>query len=159
MPIYVGFLSELLYEGATYEDCSGFAFHEVQTEADITAALSAMISQGTDFIKSTLSYSERLDEGYREGLDPDLLPFLVRSAQASGMTVSLHVDSADDFRQGVVAEVDEIAHIPGYLWGRGDQPTDHLLMEADAHRAAEKGIAVVTTTHSRSANRLFHDGL
>ena len=145
--IYVGFLSDLLYEGATYKDFSGRAFHEVTSEADVTAAVEALASQGTDFVKTTLVYSERFDDGFQEGLNPDLLPFLVRSAHDLGLTVSLHVESAEDFRRGVAAGIDEIAHLPGYLWGREDNAAEHFITKEDAMRAAEANVAVVTTTH------------
>lgn len=145
--IYVGFLSDLLYGGATYEDFSGLAFHEVASEADVTAAVAALASQGTDFIKTALVYSERFDDGFQEGLDPDLLPLLVRKSHDLGLTVSLHVESAEDFRRGVAAGIDEIAHLPGYLWGSEDNAADHVLTESDARLAAESGVAVVTTTH------------
>ena len=49
VPIYTGFLSELLYEGATYEDFAGVAFHEVESEADIARALEIMKSLGDGF--------------------------------------------------------------------------------------------------------------
>ena len=145
--IYVGFLSDLLYRGATFEDFSGLAFHEVASEADVTTAIGALASQGTDFIKTALVYSERFDDGFKEGLDPDLLPLLVRKSHDIGVTVSLHVESAEDFRRGVAAGVDEIAHLPGYFWATEDEAADHLLTENDAKRAAESDIAVVTTTH------------
>lgn len=147
VPIYTGFLSKLLYSGGTYEDFSGVAFHEVETDDEIAAALEAMDSFGTDFVKAYLTYSEDYDQGLREGLDPDLLPFLVRNTHELGMTLSLHVDSAEDFRRGVAAGVDEITHIPGYIWGRDRSAADHLLTEDDTRRAAETGVAVVTTTH------------
>jgi hypothetical protein len=145
--IYVGFLSDLLYGGATYEDFSGLAFYEVASEADATAAIDAFASRGTDFIKTALVYSERFDEGFQQGLNPDLLPFLVRESHDLGLAVSLHVESAEDFRRGVAAGVDEIAHLPGFLWGKEEKATDHLLTENDARRAAMSGVAVVTTTH------------
>ena len=145
--IYVGFLSDLLYGGATYEDFSGLAFHEVASEADVNAAIGALASQGADFVKTVLVYSERFDDGFQEGLNPDLLPFLVRRSHDIGLTVSLHVESAEDFRRGVAAGVDEIAHLPGFVWGKEEKAADHILTENDARRAAESDVAVVTTTN------------
>ncbi len=145
--IYVGFLSELLYGGAGYEDFRGLAFHEVASEADVTKAVYALASRGTDFIKTALVYSERFDDGFQEGLDPDLLPFLVQESHELGLEVSVHVESAADFRRGVAAGVDEINHLPGFIWGREENVGDHLLTEHDARSAAESGVAVVTTTH------------
>lgn len=147
VPIYVGFLSELLYDGASYEDYIGLALHEVESEAEIQRSLNVMSARGTDFIKTVLVHSEEFESGRREGLNPDLLPFLVREAHALGLSVSLHIDSPEDFRRGVTAGVDEIAHLPGYIGERGKEATDYLLSADDAARAAEAGVAVVTTTH------------
>ena len=63
------------------------------------------------------------------------------------MSVSVHVESAQDFRQGVAAGVDEINHLPGMYWDSNHTAADHLLTEEDARRAAESGVAVVATTY------------
>jgi len=147
VPIYVGFLTGLLYEGATYEDYVGLALHEVESEKEIALSIEAMAAQGTDFIKAVLVHSEEFESGRHEGLNPDLLPFLVRESHSLGLTVSLHIESPDDFRRGVAAGVDEIAHLPGYVGEPGREATDYLLSVEDAVQAAEAGVAVVTTTH------------
>lgn len=151
VPLFVKTLAEPIYGGATYEDFVGQAFHEVSSEADVASSVRALASQGADFVKAVLAYSEAFDDGIQDGIDPALLPLLVRAAHARSLAVTLHVESAHDFRQGVAAGVDEISHLPGLVWGfwgpaelSADQ---HRLTEDDARRAAEAGIAVVATTH------------
>lgn len=147
VPLYVDFLSEALYGGANYAAFSGQAFHEVATESETTAALDTLVAQDADFAKAMLLYSEDFDNGYQVGLDPDLLPLLVREAHERGLSISLHVESAEDFRRGVEAGVDEIAHLPGgMIWEQDREAEEGLLNSEDAARAAASGVAVVTTT-------------
>jgi len=152
VPLYVDFLSEVLYEGASYAEFRGQAFHEVTTESETTAALDALVAQGADFAKAMLLYSEDFDNGYRMGLDPDLLPMLVREAHKRGLSVSLHVESTEDFRRGVEAGVDEIAHLPGgMIWEQDRKAEEGLLTAEDGEQAAASGVAVVTTTRVQVA--------
>lgn len=147
VPLYVEFLSDELYGSASYDDLSGLAFHEVTTGSEVISALDALIAQEADFAKVMLLYSEDFDRGYQRGLDPALLPPLVQEAHKRGLSVSLHVESAEDFRRGVEAGVDEIAHLPGgMIWDQDRAAEEGLLMAEDARRAAESSIAVVTTT-------------
>ena len=108
-----------------------------------------------DFVKVYLLYSEeysaRLTDpetiGWR-GLDPTLVPEVVRRADEVGLRVVAHVESAADFHVAVEAGVDQIAHMPGF---RGDpasaipDPARYRVSEADALTAARRGVVVVTT--------------
>ena len=57
---------------------------------------------------------------------------------AAGLRVSVHIDTAADFHNAIEAGADEIAHLPGR-----SEPAQ--IAEADANRAAERGVVVVTT--------------
>lgn len=137
-------------DGETFE---GDAFHLVRTEADIAAVLDTLQSHGADFIKTYLLHSERF-EARREqknfygqtGLDPKLYPLVVKAAHARGLSVSVHIESAADFRVAVAAGVDEINHLPGYMWDREDTVEAYRLTPADAKAAARAGVVVVSTT-------------
>jgi imidazolonepropionase-like amidohydrolase len=102
-----------------------------------------------DFVKIFLFWSEdharrRADprfEGNR-GLDPALVPMIVRLAHRDGLQVSAHVYTAADFRAAVDGGVDQIAHLPG---GRQPDPAPFLLTAADARRAQQRGVTVITT--------------
>src|ERR1043165_6565596 len=97
-----------------------------------------------DFVKIFLLWSEdharrRADprfEGNR-GMDPALVPVVVRLAHRAGLQVSAHVYTAADFRAAVAGGVDQIAHLPG---GRGADPAPFLITEADARLAARRHV-------------------
>jgi hypothetical protein len=102
-----------------------------------------------DFVKIFLLNSEDYARTRREtrfegnrGLDPALVPVIVRLAHQAGLKVSAHVFTAADFRNAVAGGVDWIAHLPG---GRTNNPTPFLLTEADARLARQHGVDVVTT--------------
>ncbi len=150
--LFANTLSGTIYDGATYEDFRGQAFHEVESEPEVIDAIERIHDHGADFVKATLIYSEDYqaadyDGRPLRGLHPDLLPTVVRESHARGLPVTLHVNSAADFRAGVAAGVDEIAHLPGLAWPDNREAEDHRLTARDASRAREAGVAVVTTTY------------
>lgn len=102
-----------------------------------------------DFVKVFLFYSEdharrRADPRFdgNRGMDPALVPMIVRLAHQAGLQVSAHVFTAADFRAAVEGGVDQIAHLPG---GRGADPAPFLITDADARRARQRGVTVITT--------------
>lgn len=120
------------------------------------------------FIKVIVAFSEvdakrRGDERYytdpallmaRPGLPPGLLPEVVERAHRAGRRVSVHVETAADFRLAVAAGADLIAHLPGWHVGptagfEGDPYKPWLITDADARAAAEAGTAVITTVYPK----------
>jgi imidazolonepropionase-like amidohydrolase len=107
-----------------------------------------------DFIKTILSHSQSFARrretptlfGYN-GLDPQLMPRIVKQAHAAGLRVSSHVMSAADFAVAVRAGVDEINHLPGLRFEQGTDEADYLITPEDAKRAAKQGTVVVTTAN------------
>lgn len=137
-------------DGETFE---GDAFHLVRTEADIAPVLDTLQGQGADFIKTYLLHSERFaarqgQKAYygQTGLDPKLYPLIIKAAHRRGLRVSVHIETAADFRVAVAAGVDEINHLPGYMWDKEDSAEAYRLTPADARAAARAGVVVVTTT-------------
>ncbi len=142
----------------TNADGEGAFLFSVEDEPALNAAWSALLANPPDFIKVYLLYSEAYSAhlndpetaGWR-GLDPTLVPEVVRLANEAGFRVAAHVESAADFHEAVEAGVDQVAHMPGF---RGDptrtlhDPSAYLISEADALTAARKGIVVVTTLAS-----------
>jgi imidazolonepropionase-like amidohydrolase len=119
--------------------------------------LPALLASKPDFIKTALLFSEehgkrRADTIYFawKGLDPRLLPYIVRKAHHAGLRVTTHVETAADFRAAVAAGADEINHLPGFrpegneLAGYGDLGR-YAITDADAALAARKRVVVVTT--------------
>lgn len=136
-------------------DGEGAFYYEVESGEDLDRVWAGFLALRPDFVKTYLLHSEeharRSDDpefrGWR-GLDPAVLPEIVRRAGEAGLRVSTHVETAADFRAAVAAGVDEIAHLPGF---RGDEASEFpdpgifRLTEVDAAAAAEGDVVVVTT--------------
>ena len=139
-----------IYEGAdgaagrAARRFAGDAYVEVADAAALAAAWPAVLARQPDLIKVYLETSEeharrRDDSAFigRRGLDPALLPEVVRRAHAARLPVTAHVASRADFRAAVAAGVDEIAHLPL-------EP----ITDDDAAAATRGGVTVVTTSRS-----------
>ncbi|MGI8919382.1 MAG: amidohydrolase family protein [Pyrinomonadaceae bacterium] len=131
----------------------------IDTVADLDQKLPRMLAGKPDFIKTTLVYSEEFakrkdDKNYFtwKGLDPALLPEIVKRVHRAGLRVSTHVESATDFHHAVVAGADEINHLPGFRPENNDpvKGYDNLaryrISAADARLAGRRKIVVVTTS-------------
>jgi len=139
----------------TEADGDGAFYFVVDDEQGLNRVWPGVLEGGPDFLKTYLLYSEEYDQrkddlafiGWK-GLNPALLPEIVRRAHQAGLRVSTHVETARDFHHALVAGVDEIAHMPGF---RGDAlvrlpiPSIFEISEADARLAAARGTVVVTT--------------
>ena len=136
----------------TEADGEGAFFFTIDDEADLEAKWKTIIEGRPDFIKTYLLYSEEYEErreseehyGWR-GLDPQLLPEVVRLAHAEGLRVSTHVETAADFHQAVAAGVDEVNHMPGFRPDEDHGVDTYRIAEEDARLAGEHGVFVVTT--------------
>lgn len=139
----------------TAMDGEGAFYWVVDDASELERKWPAILAGHPDFIKVYLLHSEeydrrRADPAYAawRGLDPALIPRIVRLAHAASLRVAAHVETAADFRVAVAAGVDQVAHIPGF---RGDEhaelrdPRPYQLTDADARAAARRGIVVVTT--------------
>jgi len=139
------------------EDGEGGFYYVIDTAADLDRKWPVIKAGKPDFIKTYLLYSEeyakRKDDkafdGWK-GLDPAILPEIVRRAHRDGLRVSTHVESATDFHNAAVAGVDEINHLPGFRPERNDPSgyanlARYQISEADAKLAGDKHIVVVTT--------------
>ena len=141
----------------TVADAEGGFYFAIDSVADLDRKWPSILAGQPHFIKTYLLHSEeykkrRDDPGYGswKGLNPNLLPAIVRRAHAADLRVSTHVESAADFRNAVASGVDEINHLPGFRpdrnqWKVYRDPAVYRLTDADAKLAAAKGVAVVTT--------------
>ena len=139
------------------EDGEGGFYYVIDNVADLERKWPAIKAGQPDFIKTYLLYSEEYakrkdDKAYDgwKGLDPAVLPEIVRRAHRDGLRVSTHVETAADFHNAAVAGVDEINHLPGFRPERNDianykNLARYEISDADAKLAAKKGIVVVTT--------------
>ena len=130
--------------GWTKEMMNGQAYFIIDSEADLEKSWPLIMAGKPDFIKTYLEHSEEYERrkddpkfyGQR-GLDPSLLRKIVARAHHERLRVSVHVNTATDFRAAVAAGADEIAHLPL-----------ERLTGADARAAARRRVVVVTTTLS-----------
>ncbi|MCG8436264.1 MAG: amidohydrolase family protein, partial [Gammaproteobacteria bacterium] len=129
----------------TKAEIEGHGYFIINTKQDIDDKWPVILSAGPDFIKCNLLYSEEYhtrkdDPEYfgNKGLDPELLPLIVKKAHANNLRVSTHVNSVTDFHHAVVASVDEINHMPAHREAE-------KINKEDAALAAKKGVVVVTT--------------
>jgi imidazolonepropionase-like amidohydrolase len=150
VPLYTETLRKYVYTKMSAEQMYGDAFHIAADPAGVEPAMAALAEHRPDFVKTYLLHSEEYaarknDPKKSKGLDPALLPAVVKAAHARGLKVAIHVETAADFRAALAAGVDEVAHMPGY--SSGSIPTaPYRLTAADAQAAARRGVAVVTTT-------------
>ena len=139
----------------TPADSDGGFLWIVDSLPDLERKWPRILAGRPDFIKIVLVHSEefarrRTDSAFFNwrGIDPALVPEVVRRAHAAGLRVSSHVETAADFHAALVGGVDEINHIPGF---RGDEhvqftePRRYEIAESDAKLAAARGVTVVTT--------------
>ncbi len=136
-------------------DGDGGMLWYVDSVSDLDRKWPAILAQKPDFIKTFLLYSEeylaRRDDSVFfnwRGLNPALLPEIVRRAHAAGLRVMTHIETAADFHSALLAGSDEIAHIPGFRGDEHGQLPDlerFAVLDADAALAAERRVVVVTT--------------
>jgi hypothetical protein len=139
----------------TESDAEGGFYYIIDNKEQLDSKWPTILANKPEFIKTYLLYSEDYSKRrndphfmYWRGLDPSLLPIIVKRAHAAGLRVSTHIESAADFHNALVAGVDEINHMPGFRMGADvDQhsPSEFEISEADARLAARRGTFVVTT--------------
>jgi hypothetical protein len=139
------------------EDGEGSFYYVIASRGDVDARWPAILAGKPDFIKTYLLFSEEYARRHADsttlgwrGLDPALLPYIVRKAHDARLRVSTHVETAADFRNAVAAGVDEINHLPGFR-PEGNSPAGYTQLDryrlaaADAREAARRGVTVVPT--------------
>lgn len=85
------------------------------------------------------------------GIDPKLLPHIIRYVHAAGLRASVHIETAADFRTAIRAGADIIAHFPGWRIGVDAGFSDGKLSrwklsDEDAALAVQHNTVVITTT-------------
>ena len=135
----VDLLGDLLPEAWHATRGDGHLFHAVSSESDVDRAWASLLAARPDFVKVFLVRSDAPGTATRErGIDPALVPGIVRRAQAAGLRVSAHVENAADFAVAVAAGVDDFAHLPF-------AETGIRLTDADVAVAGARGATVATT--------------
>jgi hypothetical protein len=124
----------------------------VKSVEDVAKRWPLLMKGKPAFVKVFLVHSEDFDKRkdnpryvYKRGLDPALLPEIVRRSHEAGLRVSAHVESAGDCHNALATGVDDIAHLPGIGFDRVLGKERHLITDADARLAVQRGTTVVTT--------------
>lgn len=160
-PLQIGLRGE-----STVEELDGDWVTLVRDRADLDAKWDDLATSGTDLVKVLILYSEEYESRkddpnvpmrYR-GVDPALVPEIVRRAHAADLRVAAHVETAADFHAAVAAGVDIVAHLPGFAMIPAPDEIDDprrlaeiavpgrfVIDPGDARLAAERGIIVQTT--------------
>ncbi|WP_420399783.1 amidohydrolase family protein [Flagellimonas sp.] len=137
----------------TLEDIESHGYYIIDSEQDLNNKWEQILSFGPDFIKINLLYSEEYEKRKndttffgKKGLNPDLVPAIVKKAHDSNLRVSAHVATSYDFHVAITSGVDEVAHLPEIHNGQPIDPKDAIL-------AAEQGTMVVTTASLVTKNK------
>jgi len=119
----------------------------VASEADVDHAWPVLVASKPDFIKLFLvhsdEYAARLTGAPlgKKGIDPALVPGIVRRAHAAHLRVAAHIEDAADFHTAIAAGVDDIAHMPFVE----DPAETYRLADVDVAAACARGVTVATT--------------
>lgn len=129
----------------SFKEIETHGFFIVDSSRDLSEKWQSILSFRPDFIKVILVHSEEYekrkdDPSYfgQKGLNPRLLPDVVKRAHDIGLRVSVHVNTATDFHYAVMGGADEIAHLPGTT-------IEARIRPEDARMATKRNIVVVTT--------------
>jgi imidazolonepropionase-like amidohydrolase len=155
------FLRNLKAGVFTEADGEGGFFFTIDSLADLDRKWPALLARRPDFVKTFLLYSEeyakrRDDSTYFNwrGMNPAVLPELVRRAHASGLRAMTHIETAADFHTALLAGVDEIGHMPGFRGNEHARLPDiapYIIRDDDAALAAKHHVVVVTTLQQGAA--------
>jgi imidazolonepropionase-like amidohydrolase len=131
----------------TSDSVADRAFVAVADRRQLDQKWRAIVSGNPMFIKIYLEHSEAFSSRHNDparrgafGINPQLLPEIMRRARASNLPVSAHVTSVADYRLALQHGVTEIMHLPL-----------ERLSAADARETARRKVTVVTTTMGHRA--------
>lgn len=134
-----------LYPEFTKETLPDQGYFEADTLDELREKWELILENRPDFIKAMLYFSEEYearrdnpDYYGNRGLDPDLLPELVRLAHGEDLRVMIHVETDHDMQIALRAGADLIGHLVSH------DSTARISDETIA-LAEEKGAVVITT--------------
>lgn len=128
------------FPGRTFASLADQRYFTIADVAELDRKWPLVRAQHSDFIKVYLHNSEGGPEAqfapfFRgRGLDPALLPLIVKRAHAAGLRVSAHVASQGDVLVALDAGVDMLAHVP-----------EAAITSDAAKRVARSGVPIATT--------------
>ena len=144
------------------DQLEGRVFNSVDSAAQVEKVWPQYLATKPDFVKLVFVFSELDSSGNKKslGLRPDVAKEIVRKAKRAGLRSGAHIESAMDFHNAVAAGVDMIMHLPAFpdpldrqaaYANKADWEQRYTISPADIKLAAERGVTVVTTAASGSA--------
>jgi imidazolonepropionase-like amidohydrolase len=134
------------------EDAEGAFYHTIDDRAALDTKWPSIVAGKPDLLKVYILFSNEYEQRKNDttirgmkGLDPALVPEIVRRAHAAGLRVGAHIENVSDFRTAVRAGVDIVMHMPGYGWNGTGDSTQFALSTSDAAEAGRNGTTVVST--------------
>jgi imidazolonepropionase-like amidohydrolase len=140
----------------------GRYFYFVDSIAELDEAWPQFLSTNPQFVKLILGFSSAYLSGEPRslGLSPSVAQEIICRAQTAGLRTGAHIENAEDFHAALEAGVDLVMHLPIFpeAFGRKGaypkvfaQPDRYVISAADAKVAFRRGISVVTTCTTGSA--------
>jgi imidazolonepropionase-like amidohydrolase len=141
---------------------NGRYFYFVDSVADLDRVWPQFLSTNPEFVKLILGFSSAYRSGEQRsiGLSPRIAQEISRRARTAGLRTGAHIENADDFHVALEAGVDLVMHLPIFPepFGRKGaypekfaEPNRYLISTADAKLAFVRGVGVVTTCATGSA--------
>lgn len=134
------------YPEFTKETLPDKGYFEADDLAQLHEKWALIFAERPDFVKVMLFYSEEYGERKdnpdyygRRGLDPELMPELVRLVHDAGLRLSVHVETDADMATALKAGADIIAHLPSH-----DSPK--RISDETILLATKTNAALITTT-------------
>jgi hypothetical protein len=144
-PLYRRLAERGVVPGLHPDSLEGVVFFSADDPRDLDGIWPRMRAMAPDVIKAHLLFTAD-PELPRAGLEEDVLRRLVTLAGRDSLRVITHVETATDFRIAVESGADIIAHVPGYSVRAAIPESVYIVTEEMARQAAERRVAVITTT-------------
>lgn len=146
------------------EELEGRYFYSVDSIAQIEKVWPEFLATKPDFVKLVFVFSELYESPDAKqkslGLRLETAKEIVRRAKLAGLRSGAHIESARDFHNAVEAGVDLVMHLPGFpdpvdrqeaYRNKSNWEERYTISDSDIKLAANRGVTVVTTAASGSA--------
>ena len=124
----------------------------VTTVEDVDARFELLRNERTDYVKIFLQYSEEYyqrvgqpDMRDKYGVDPKLVPHIIKKSHEMGLPALAHVYTVTDYRAALYGGIDEMVHMPGLEYDPKLGKDHFLLTEEDARETYQRGVIVNPT--------------
>lgn len=139
-----------VFKGLGTTDMENSAYFIIDNAQDLASKWPRIRVGNPDFIKTFLLFSDtsaKHTQAHEQGLDPQVLKAIVARAHEDGLRVTTHIETAADFRNALLAGVNEITHLP--IPDRAVSPDldDYLIDAPTARLAADRQVTVVATAN------------